>query len=121
MPSKMRRYGTAGRPGVPGGFSGPNSGAIRLHNSSGVCHIVSNGVAVAIPFLLSWDEQGKYMLPRPRFQFFGQTLIETGLKSVEVARSFTNSSWHSHHEELMSGHIHWGASSPECELVRALA
>src|SRR5436305_1802355 len=48
MPSKMRRYGTAGRPGVPGGFSGPRNGAIRLHNSSGVCHSVSNEVSVAV-------------------------------------------------------------------------
>src|SRR5262249_45290499 len=77
MPSKMRRYGTAGRPGVPGGFSGPSSGAIRLHNSSGVCHIVSNEVSVVVTFLLQRDEQGKYMLPRPRFQVFGQILIKT--------------------------------------------
>src|SRR5262249_50896669 len=82
MPSKMRRYGTAGRPGVPGSFSGPNNGAIRLHNSSGVCHIVANEVSVAITFLLHRDKQGKYMLPGPRFQFFGQTL-RTAAKVTE--------------------------------------
>src|SRR5919197_1446054 len=101
MPSKMRRYGTAGRPGVPGGFSGPSKGAIRLHNSSGVCHSVGNEVSGAITFLLQRDEQGKYMLPRPRFQVFGQTLSgrhagrwgadphDAGTTSAELGRGAT--------------------------------
>ena len=50
--SKMRRAGTAGRPTVPGGLSGPNTGARRLHKSSGVCHIVGREVGVDTTFLL---------------------------------------------------------------------
>src|SRR5215467_10725609 len=35
-----------------------------------------NEVSVVVTFLLHRDKQGKYMLPGPRFQFFGQTLSQ---------------------------------------------
>jgi hypothetical protein len=40
MPSSTRRNGTAGRPGVPGAFSGGSTGRISSHSSSGMRHIV---------------------------------------------------------------------------------
>src|SRR5438093_13568087 len=47
----MTRKATAGRPGVPGAFSGPSRGARRLHKSSGICHIVGTAVLVGIASL----------------------------------------------------------------------
>src|SRR6266446_1605031 len=52
----MSRKATAGRPGVPGAFSGPSKGARWLHNSSGICHIVGTAVLVNIASLpYSWE------------------------------------------------------------------
>src|SRR2546422_9554785 len=52
----MSRKATAGRPGVPGAFSGPSKGARWLHNSSGICHIVGTAVLVDIASLpYSWE------------------------------------------------------------------
>lgn len=42
MPSSTVRNGTAGRPGVPAGFSGGNSGRISAHRSSGMRQIVGS-------------------------------------------------------------------------------
>src|SRR2546425_11564870 len=52
----MSRKATAGRPGVPGAFSGPSKGARWLHKSSGICHIVGTAVLVDIASLpYSWE------------------------------------------------------------------
>src|SRR5436305_14696058 len=75
MASKTKRNGVGLRPRVPGCFSGPSRGAIRLHKSSGICQIVSTEVLEDTTFLhRKMFQQGKFMLPRP-FRHFSYRLL----------------------------------------------
>src|SRR4029450_7653949 len=82
MPSKMRRKATARRPGVPGAFSGPSNGAIRIHKSSGICHIVGVAVLALIASLLCTKGSLTHQDRTVRFSY--RLLGETPIKGLEA-------------------------------------